>query len=271
MKSLQGFCLAAGLGTRMGPLSSVLPKPLWTIQGLSLLDWGLEVMRKEGMNEVAANTSMHAALMKIRHPKINFFTEDAPLGSAGWFAHVASFTHEPLTVWNADVIARDVPFRHLAEAHRWNPCDLTWMLVPHPGGPWTKVYLADQDRISFSHTDRGPYHFVGASVWEQSIQKWLPEGFVNISDVLEHLDHRGVVVPPFPWQEIGTPQALIRAAAEWAPDQEGRLTSNYIHPSAYAEGKFTGCIFGPDVVVIDEENTNTFYFMADEGLQRLRL
>jgi hypothetical protein len=57
--------------------------------------------------------------------------------------------------------------------------------------------------------------------------------------------HAGVVVPAFPWWEIGTPDALIAAAQELAPDLEGRLPGCYLHPSAVPQGQLRRCVLGP--------------------------
>ena len=45
--------------------------------------------------------------------------------------------------------------------------------------------------------------------------------------------------------EEGTAEALILAAAELAPDQEGRLPSCYVHPAAVPSGRLTRCVLGP--------------------------
>ncbi|HZU53955.1 MAG TPA: sugar phosphate nucleotidyltransferase, partial [Holophagaceae bacterium] len=64
MEALEAFLLAAGLGTRMGPLSEALPKPAWTLRHRSLLQWGAEAFRAEGFTRLACNAHLHPERLK---------------------------------------------------------------------------------------------------------------------------------------------------------------------------------------------------------------
>lgn len=246
MGPLDGFCLAAGLGTRMGVLSKALPKPAWTLQNKTLLQWGFDLLDRQGCRFRAANTHFKSDLLTALHPESELIHETTLLGSAGWFASVAPRVQEALMVWNADAIALEVPFRELRAVHLSSGADLTWLLVPHPGGPWTPVWMDDDDRIlPTGQSGRGPYHFVGASIWSPKIAHVLTGGPTQLQHILHRLHHRGYIMPSLDWSEIGHPQALIEAGQRWAPQQEGRSPSNYIHPAATIEGDFHDCIFGP--------------------------
>ena len=50
-----GMVLAAGLGTRMRPLTETVPKPLLTLRGRSLLDHALDRLADAGIEEVVVN------------------------------------------------------------------------------------------------------------------------------------------------------------------------------------------------------------------------
>ena len=246
MGPLEGFCLAAGLGTRMGALSQALPKPALTLQHRTLLQWGFDLLAREDFRYWAANTHFKSDILKTLHLQSELIHEPILMGSAGWFASVAPRVQEALMVWNADAVAHDVPFRELRANHLASGADLTWLLVPHPGGPWTPVWIDEHHRIlPTGQAGRGPYHFVGASIWSPRIAQVIPDAPTQLGQILHHLHHRGWVVPAFEWSEIGRPQALVEAARRWAPQHEGRFLSNYVHPTATVEGDFRDCIFGP--------------------------
>jgi hypothetical protein len=54
-----------------------------------------------------------------------------------------------------------------------------------------------------------------------------------------------LVVPAFPWWEVGTPDQLIDVAAALAPTQEGRIPGCYVHPTAHPCGRLNRCVLGP--------------------------
>ena len=52
---MKAFILAAGLGTRLSPLDSNLPKPLVSIKGKPLILWNIEKLRDSGINDIVIN------------------------------------------------------------------------------------------------------------------------------------------------------------------------------------------------------------------------
>ena len=247
--SLDGFILAAGLGTRMGPLSRVLPKPAWTLNGRSLLSLAAESMRAGGLENLACNAHhLRERLESAAEQRLEVCFEPTLLGSAGGLHHAVGRAVDPLAVWNGDALAA-VPWARFLAEHRRRGAELSWLLVPHPGGPWNPVWLDVTGRIlPPGATGEGPYHFTGASLWSAFTLGLLPEGpsdtKVHILPRLRH--HAGIVVEPFPWLEIGTPDQLIAAGETLAPQQEGRLPGCYIHPSAVPSGRLHRCVLGPE-------------------------
>jgi mannose-1-phosphate guanylyltransferase len=87
---MKAFLLAAGLGTRLRPLTDETPKCLLPIGGKPLLQIWLENLERDGINEVLVNTHWHHekvnAFLEGRQsskPKVISFYEPELLGSAG--------------------------------------------------------------------------------------------------------------------------------------------------------------------------------------------
>lgn len=55
--------LAAGLGKRMRPITSTIPKPLVEIRGKALIDYGLDALARNGVETVVVNVHYLADLM----------------------------------------------------------------------------------------------------------------------------------------------------------------------------------------------------------------
>lgn len=245
---LEGFLLAAGLGVRMGALSRCLPKPAWTIQGRPLLQWGADALRIHGICAIGCNAHLFPERLRAVADGLLVFEEPRLLGSAGGLLHARGRVASELLTWNADVWAEAVPFDQLRDRHRASRATLSWLLIPHPGGDWNPVWMDAEDRVLPKGVvgPQGPFHFTGAAAWSPEALALLPEGPSEVNELRPRLPlHLGVVVEPFPWREIGTPAALIQAAAELAPEQEGRLAGCYLHPAARPAGRLTRSVLGP--------------------------
>lgn len=92
---MKAFLLAAGLGTRLRPLTETTPKCLIPIQGKPLMGWWLELFAKHGVTEVLVNTHYLADSVRsfIRGwnsssgiPVVKEFYEETLLGSGGTVA-----------------------------------------------------------------------------------------------------------------------------------------------------------------------------------------
>jgi NDP-sugar pyrophosphorylase family protein len=270
---LEGFLLAAGLGLRMGPLSRCLPKPAWTLGGRPLLQWGAEALRAHGIRRIGCNAHLHADRLGAVAGGIELFEEPRLLGSAGGLLHARGRVAGELLTWNADIWAEGVPLDRLRARHRAARATLSWLLVPHPGGGWNPVWMDLDDRILPKGVvgPRGPFHFTGAAAWSPEALALLPECPSEVNDLRPRLPlHLGVVVEPFPWREVGTADALIQAAAEVAPAQEGRLSGCYLHPTARPGGRLTRCVLGPGASP-PEAITDSDALWFEEGGNQVRL
>jgi mannose-1-phosphate guanylyltransferase len=86
---MKAFLLAAGLGTRLKPITNHTPKCLVPICGKPLLQWWIELFRAHNINEVLINLHYLGNQVKdyiqnnIDDIVFHFFEEDVLLGSAG--------------------------------------------------------------------------------------------------------------------------------------------------------------------------------------------
>ncbi|WP_458095836.1 nucleotidyltransferase family protein [Roseomonas sp. WA12] len=83
-----GMVLAAGLGTRMRPLTETVPKPLLTLRGRSLLDHALDRLADAGIAEVVVNAyhlapQIAAAAEARTTPHCTVLLEDELLETGG--------------------------------------------------------------------------------------------------------------------------------------------------------------------------------------------
>ncbi|MFI5400736.1 MAG: NDP-sugar synthase [SAR324 cluster bacterium] len=140
---MKAFVLAAGLGTRLQPITGTLPKALVPVCGVPMLDRLAAALARGGVCALALNTH-HLAEATERHLHarggvgrfaglpdlpVRLFHEPRLLGTGGALLNVASFWGEaPLLVWNADILA-DLDPAELLAAHRAQPDALATLAV----------------------------------------------------------------------------------------------------------------------------------------------
>jgi len=275
MAGLDAFIFAAGLGTRMGPLSRALPKPAWTLDGRPLLQWAGGALVRAGCAKIACNAHHRVDAIRSVAGDIEVVEEKTLLGTGEPLRRMAGrAAPEGLLVCNADAVA-DVPWVRLREGHAASGAGVSWLLVPHLGGDWTRLYMDLDGRVLPRGTagPLGPYLFTGAACWGAGALGAIPENCFDVREFLaSYPGHRGVVAEPFRWLEIGTPDQLIRAASELAPDGEGRVLGCYIHPTAEESRKIRRCVLGPGARLgPDVEDSDAFWYLEGGGQVRLGL
>lgn len=106
---MRALLLAAGLGTRLKPLTNYLPKCLIPIHGRPLLDYWLESLVTHGVNEILVNTHYFSPLVvdyvnrsSWAH-NVTMVHEDRLLGTGGTIlANRHFFRESPFLVAHAD-------------------------------------------------------------------------------------------------------------------------------------------------------------------------
>jgi MurNAc alpha-1-phosphate uridylyltransferase len=104
-----GMVLAAGLGTRLRPITDEKPKALVTVQGRTLVDRALDHLESVDVKRAVVNTH-HKAEMVVRHlagrktPAITISHEPVLLDTGGGIANALPHLGEPFFVVNGDAV-----------------------------------------------------------------------------------------------------------------------------------------------------------------------
>jgi N-acetyl-alpha-D-muramate 1-phosphate uridylyltransferase len=135
----KAMVLAAGLGTRMRPLTDNLPKPLITVAGITLIDYALNWLVASGIHEVAVNSfykaeMLEAHLAKRKDPVIQISREETLLETGGGIKKALPLLGpSPFFSLNSDTICMDghtPALRHMAEI--WDDRQMDALLLLHP-------------------------------------------------------------------------------------------------------------------------------------------
>jgi mannose-1-phosphate guanylyltransferase len=227
---VKAFLLAAGLGSRLRPLTDTVPKCLVEIGGRAMLDIWLDALAEAGVDEVLVNTH-HLADLVGEHvalrpgpPVVRLSHEPVLLGSAGTLQANRDFVagEDMILVVYADNLT-DFDLGVLVDAHRSGGmiATLSVFRAPRPSECGI-VEVRDGRVVGFVEKPANPPgDLANAGMYAFSprvldeIRAPLPRdiGF----DLLPRLVGRAGVVPlgdSF-FLDIGTPAALERARSVW--------------------------------------------------------
>lgn len=131
--------LAAGLGTRMRPITNTIPKPLVPVHGRTLIDRVLDWMQQGDIENVVVNSHylsdmLHAHLAQRKHPHITISHEDTLLETGGGIANaLPKLGDAPFLSANSDTLCIDGPrsaIKELADHWRDDVMDALLLLQP---------------------------------------------------------------------------------------------------------------------------------------------
>jgi len=220
--------LAAGLGTRMRPLTDNMPKPLIEVGGKALIDWTLDQIAEAGVETAVVNVH-HKAQMLTDHsrgrdkPKIFISDETALLldTGGGVVKALPLLGDAPFFVLNCDGILLGRPIESLMRI--WKPDEIDIAMLVHPretahGFDGAGDFFVDET----GHLERrgkanaAPFVYAGAYILHPRVLKnRTPEPF-SMNEIWDKAITAGrmkAVVHAGEWFHVGTPDAVGKTDA----------------------------------------------------------
>jgi len=225
---LKAAVLAAGLGTRLRPLTDIRPKPLLPVLNRPLLGLVLAQLEAAGCYRVAVNTHHLAEQVHdfLRAEPWSFLLsvshEPEILGTGGGLRQLGEVLREgPFLAINADILT-DLD---LAEVYRGRRPEAVSTLVLHDCPAYNNVWVKDGAVVSIGAPPPGagaaeekPLAYTGVQVVEQKLMDYLPppgrpynlvqawREALAAGERLAYVTRRGHF-----WQDLGTPENYLAA------------------------------------------------------------
>jgi NDP-sugar pyrophosphorylase family protein len=275
----QAFVLAAGLGTRLRPLTNELPKPLIPIFQKPLVTFALDHLIGAGVNRFVINTHRHPELFQ------SFFAageyagfptslvhEPDLLETGGGIKNVEShFGSESFLTYSGDILT-DIELQPLIDEHFRRRNDVT-LALRHTGLA-AAVALRDQRVVDISNRYgvAGNFDFANIAVWNPSIFERIPPrkkiSFIPIiADwIAQGAKIGGVAMNDGKWFNIGSRTEYLEVhrtilRENWKPDfvkirewPERKASSAIVDSSAQLRGCTVvgqNCRVGADAILED--------------------
>jgi NDP-sugar pyrophosphorylase family protein len=227
---IPALVLAAGLGTRLDPLTRIVAKPAVPLGDRTLIERVLAHLQGEGVRDVVINlhrlpatiTSIVAdgATLGLR---VRYSWEREILGSAGGPRRALGLLDsDTFLIVNGDTLCT-VPLAALVAAHEASGADVTLAVVPNPAPDHYNGIRADEHGVvrGFEPKGRaaGTWHFVGVQIAAASVFASLPDGVP--AETVSGLYRAMVAATPgrvcvfpvdAPFIDVGTPRDYLDAA-----------------------------------------------------------
>ena len=223
--------LAAGLGTRMRPLSDSVPKPLVKVAGKALIDYALDRLAEAGVERVVVNVHYRAEAVE-RHlagrkaPKIVMSDErEALLDTGGGIAKALPLIGDaPFLLLNSDTLWIEGVKSNLARlAAAFDPARMDALLLLAPtaasvgySGRGDFRMAANGQLIRRAERDVVPFVYAGAAILTPALFSGTPAGEFSLNRLFDRAAETerlyGLRLEGL-WLHVGTPDA-VKAAEE---------------------------------------------------------
>lgn len=233
----QAMILAAGMGTRLQPLTFHLPKPLFPVLNRPLLHRLINQLEDAGFGKILINCFhlAHLVLEMLRSYKaraeIVTLVEPSLLGTGGALRnalpHISK--NEPLLVINGDVVTDLDPAR-VINLHQHH--GVMASLVVHKREPWNNVVVMDEKISGFNCSEPNAMAFTGISVLEPELIRSIPGDYPSsLIDTLKAVIDQGgrlqairadLISGHYIWEDIGSPVGYLSAHKVLFTDENNR-------------------------------------------------
>ncbi|CAH0190342.1 nucleotidyltransferase family protein [Roseomonas sp. CECT 9278] len=217
--------LAAGLGTRMRPLTDDMPKPMLDLGGRSLLDHALDRLAAAGVTQAVVNAHWRAdrvaEAMSLRdHPCVALQREEALLETGGGVARALPLLGDaPFAVVNGDAFWLDGPtpaLRRLAAAFDPAQMDALLLMVRTTqvdGAVGLGDFLLDPLGRMRRPKEReiAPYLYAGVQILSPALFEGAPSGAFSLNRLYDRAVENGRLfglVHDGVWFHLSTPEDL---------------------------------------------------------------
>lgn len=209
--------MAGGKGTRLKPITNVIPKPLVPIGDKTILEVIMDQFESIGCHKFYMSVNYKADMMKyylsqLDHKyDIKFFMEDKPLGTIGSVSLLKGKITTPFFVSNCDSI-NEQDYRDVWDYHMQNHNDMTIVTMVKSFKIPYGVIETGQDGLMTALKEKPEQTYqvnTGVYIMNPELINEIPEGqFFHVTHLMEKVQRRKGRVGCFPvseqsWRDMG--------------------------------------------------------------------
>lgn len=217
--------MAGGKGTRLRPLTNVLPKPLIPIGEQTMMEDIMDRFVECGCHDFYVSVNYKADTIKrylnsLDKPQyhVTYFQEDKPLGTAGSLHLLKDKIKDTFFVSNCDIII-DEDYGEILKYHRENQNEITVVAaIKNLAIPYGTLETKEEGLLS-DIKEKPDYTFkinTGMYILDPQLLYEIPQGeFYHITTLIEKLMKEGRRVGVYPinegsWTDIGNWEEYLK-------------------------------------------------------------
>lgn len=209
--------MAGGKGTRLKPITNIIPKPLIPLGEKPIVEWIINSFNKIGVKNFYLTVNYKKEMIRSyfdsiqKNYTLDYFVEDKPLGTAGSLHLLKKEINSTFFVTNCDILIKD-DYSEMLRYHRENGNELTAICaVKHFEIPYGTLEFGENGVLQ-QLKEKPEYNFfinAGMYILEPHLLEEIPENeFFHITTLMEKILEREGKVGVFPvsegsWMDIG--------------------------------------------------------------------
>ena len=210
--------MAGGFGTRLKPLTNIIPKPLIPINDRTILENIINKFTDIGASNFYISINYKGEMIKTylknssyKNLKFSFIQETSPLGTAGALFLIKEKIKTTFIVTNCDILL-DINFYDLLEYHKKNNNIITLVSVIKTVNIPYGTLETGEDGILISLTEKPEVMYqinAGLYILEPEVFQYMQKNeFLHITMLIERLKNAQKKIGVFPisegsWTDIG--------------------------------------------------------------------
>ena len=209
--------MAGGLGTRLKPITNIIPKPLIPINEKTILETILDQFKGIGCTKYYLSVNYKREIIEYylnnleEKYDVTFLKEDKPLGTIGSVSLLKGKIDKPFFVSNCDIIV-DQDYRDVFDYHKNNKNDITIVTaIKSFHIPYGVIETGDNGLMKGISEKPDMSYMINTGVYllEPQLIDEIPDNtFYHITDLIEKVREKGGRVGCFPvseksWTDIG--------------------------------------------------------------------
>lgn len=209
--------MAGGKGTRLKPLTNVIPKPLIPIGDKTILEQIMDQFETIGCSKFYMSVNYKYEILRFylekleHHYDVEFFKEDKPLGTIGSVSLLKDKISGPFFVSNCDILI-DQDYRDVYDYHCENGNDITIITAVKSYRIPYGVIETGVNGVMKGLTEKPELTYrinTGVYILNRELIDEIPENqFFHITDLMDKVKMQGGKIGCFPvsekaWTDIG--------------------------------------------------------------------